>query len=580
MSKLKYYSSLVVIALLLTTFSSFGRGSVVSLLSVPDSVSQASLKRNADEFSAAYKNLLLGDKSEAQKRFEELVVKYPWDAASRYELAKIYIENTRYEDASGLMKTATTLDDKNVYYFELLAQISEALGDSEMLLASLEHLTILKPEKGQYQMAYAQLLAKNNEFKKALSATAEAEKSLGFTEEVAFMRRDIFLAMNKEKDAIKELKKLAELNPDEPKYKTMVADFFVSAKRYKEAKKEYLSMIQADSSNVYTWISLADLYRQMGEESDMNEALQQAFKNPSLGSDSKLQLLFTFYTTEQLYGTKIDNAKLLAKALITAHPTDSKVNAFYGDLMFRMMDYPEAKKGLMASMAADSSRYFVWEQLLIIFFTDGDSNNFDKYVKRAVELFPYQSTPYYFYGLQQYRLKNYSEALKLFKSGVDLVNENPALSGEFYKYIGDISHEIGNVEESDRAYEKSLQYDPDDGYVLNNYAYYLALRGENLEKALSMAERAVELNPGNSNNLDTYAWVLFKRKDYKEALVWILKAIKASHSLNGTLLEHYGDILWFHNQKEEAIKLWQQAKEAGAKGTTLETKLSEKRYVE
>ena len=225
MSKLKYYSSLVVIALLLTTFSSFGRGSVVSLLSVPDSVSQASLKRNADEFSAAYKNLLLGDKSEAQKRFEDLVVKYPWDAASRYELAKIYVENTRYEDASGLMKTATTLDDKNVYYFELLAQISEALGDSEMLMASLEHLTILKPEKGQYQMAYAQLLAKNREFKKALSATAEAEKSLGFTEEVAFMRRDIFLAMNKEKDAIKELKKLAELNPDEPKYKTMVADF-------------------------------------------------------------------------------------------------------------------------------------------------------------------------------------------------------------------------------------------------------------------------------------------------------------------------------------------------------------------
>lgn len=580
MHRSKYYFSLVVLALLLTTFSSFGRGSVVSLLSVPDSVSQASLKRNADEFSAAYKNLLLGDKSEAQKRFEDLVVKYPWDAASRYELAKIYVENTRYEDASGLMKTATTLDDKNVYYFELLAQISEALGDSEMLMASLEHLTILKPEKGQYQMAYAQLLAKNKEFKKALSATAEAEKSLGFTEEVAFMRRDIFLAMNKEKDAIKELKKLAELNPDEPKYKTMVADFFVSAKRYKEAKKEYLSMIQADSSNVYTWISLADLYRQMGEESDMNEALQQAFKNPSLGSDSKLQLLFTFYTTEQLYGTKIDNAKLLAKALMTAHPTDSKVNAFYGDLMFRMRDYPEAKKGLLASMAADSSRYFVWEQLLIIFSTDGDSNNLDKYSKRAVELFPYQPIPYYFYGLKQYRLKNYSEALKLFKSGVDLVNENPVLSGEFYKFIGDISHEIGNVEESDRAYEKSLQYDPDDGYVLNNYAYYLALRGENLEKALSMAERAVELNPGNSNNLDTYAWVLFKRKDYKEALVWILKAIKASNSLNGTLLEHYGDILWFHNQKEEAIKLWQQAKEAGAKGTTLETKLSEKRYVE
>lgn len=580
MQRSRIHFSLIVVALLLTSYTSFGKESYNSYSAAPDTVSQASIKRNADEFSAAYKNLLVGDKTEAQKRFEDLVAKYPWDAASRYELARLYVENTRYEDASNLMKTAIALDDKNVYYYELLSQISEALGDSEMLRTSLERLTTLKPEKGQYQMAYALLLAKSKEYKLALSATAEAEKSLGFTEEVAFMRRDIFLAMNKEKDAIKELKKLAELNPEEPKYKTMVADFYVSAKRYKEARKEYLSMIQADSTNVYNWISLADLYRQMGEESDMNDALIQAFKNPSLGSDSKLQLLFTFYTTEQLYGTKIDNAKALAKALITAHPNDSKVNAFYGDLMFRMRDYPEAKKGLIASMASDSSRYFVWEQLLIIFSSEGDSTNLDKYSKRSIELFPYQPIPYYFYGLKQYRNKNYDEALKLFKSGVDLVNDNPVLTGEFYKFIGDIAHQLGNEEESDRAYEKSLQFDPDDGYVLNNYAYYLALRGVNLKKALTMAERAVELNPGNSNNLDTYAWVLFKMKDYKEALTWILKAIKTSDSLNGTLLEHYGDILWFHNQKEEAIKLWQQAKEAGAKGTTLDTKLLEKRYVE
>ena len=95
-----------------------------------------------------------------------------------------------------------------------------------------------------------------------------------------------------------------------------------------------------------------------------------------------------------------------------------------------------------------------------------------------------------------------------------------------------------------------------------------------------MAKKATELDPGNSSNLDTYAWVLFKLKEYKEASSWIKKAIEASSSLNATLLEHHGDILWFLNEKDEALKLWQQAKDAGGKGNALESKILEKRYVE
>ena len=580
MRKLVSFSFIILLALFSSSYDVYAGKLFCYRVVMPDTVSQASIKRNSDEFSAAYKNLLLGDKTEAQKKFEDLVSKYQWDAASRYELARLYVESDRFHDAFGLMKEAITLDDKNVYYFEFMAQVAEAIGDSDMLLSSLERLTTLKPEKGQYQMALSQILVKNKEYKRALNATLEAEKSLGFTEEIAFLRRDILLAMNKEKEAIKELKKLAELNPDEPKYKNMVADFYVSAKRYKEAKKEYLAMLEADSTNVYTWISLAELYRQMGDEREMNFALLQAFRKPSLASDIKLQLLFTFYTAEQLYGSNMENAKSLANALMAAHPDDSKVNAFYGDLMFRMKIYPEAKRGLMKSMEADSSRYFVWEQLLIVFSSEGDSVNLDKYSKRALELFPYQPVPYYFYGIKQLRLKKYNDALKLFKSGVELVNDNPVLSGEFYKFIGDISHELGDVAESDKAYDKSLQYDPEDSYVLNNYAYYLSLRGLELEKARSMAKKATELDPGNSSNLDTYAWVLFKLKEYKEASSWIKKAIEASSSPNATLLEHHGDILWFLNEKDEALKLWQQAKDAGGKGNALESKILERRFVE
>jgi tetratricopeptide (TPR) repeat protein len=97
--------------------------------------------------------------------------------------------------------------------------------------------------------------------------------------------------------------------------------------------------------------------------------------------------------------------------------------------------------------------------------------------------------------------------------------------------------------------------------VLNNYAYYLSLRNENLDRAKEMAMKSVELDPYNSNNLDTYAWVLYKLEDYKNALEWIKKAYNNSGGASGVVLEHYGDILIKLGKKDEALKYWKLARE-------------------
>ena len=52
-----------------------------------------------------------------------------------------------------------------------------------------------------------------------------------------------------------------------------------------------------------------------------------------------------------------------------------------------------------------------------------------------------------------------------------------------YSILGNSYNEIKEYENSDKSYEKSLEYLPENVMVLNNYAYYLSLRGENLEKA-------------------------------------------------------------------------------------------------
>ena len=80
-------------------------------------------------------------------------------------------------------------------------------------------------------------------------------------------------------------------------------------------------------------------------------------------------------------------------------------------------------------------------------------------------------------------------------------------------------------------------------HVLNNYSYFLSLRKEKLDLAKKMSTKLVSRNPENSTFLDTHAWVLYMREEYEEAKVYIEKALEGE-DISGTIIEHYGDILF------------------------------------
>ena len=56
-------------------------------------------------------------------------------------------------------------------------------------------------------------------------------------------------------------------------------------------------------------------------------------------------------------------------------------------------------------------------------------------------------------------------------------------------------------------YDKALENNPKNYGALNNYSYYLALLGRDLDKAERMSGEVIKANPENATYLDTYAWV-------------------------------------------------------------------------
>ena len=138
-----------------------------------------------------------------------------------------------------------------------------------------------------------------------------------------------------------------------------------------------------------------------------------------------------------------------------------------------------------------------------------------------------------------------------------------------------------NYRLSDENYEKALKIDPENSYVLNNYAYYLSLRNENLEKAETMSAKSVKLDPGNAANMDTYGWVLYKLGRYTEAAEWVEKAIELlPHRLMLIYLEHLGDIYFKLGDTDKARSNWQNALKVGKGSEFLEKKIKERKLYE
>lgn len=149
-----------------------------------------------------------------------------------------------------------------------------------------------------------------------------------------------------------------------------------------------------------------------------------------------------------------------------------------------------------------------------------------------------------------------------------------------FSSLGDCYHALKDNVNSDGAYDKALSYNADNAFTLNNYAYYLSVRGEQLDKAAAMSKRSNDLQPGNASFEDTYAWILFKQKNYNDAKVWIEKALADDKTNSAVKSEHYGDIMFYLGNIDAALENWKKAKANGDQSPLLDRKINERKYVE
>lgn len=537
------------------------------------------VKDNSDVFIDANKAKMLGNVEESRKLFEKALTINPYDAASMFELAKIHVNRKEFDVAAQYLQKAVEIEPENVYYLMLYGSLMQATEHFREAIQSYKKVIELKPGFPEYYDKLALAYLYNGQADEAIRVYNDLEEQVGITEELSIKKHSIYLQDGKVDQAANEIKKLIDAFPNESRYYSMLAELYMSEGRSEDALWAYNKVKEINPDDPYIDISLAEYYKSAGEDDKAFEFLKAGFLNKNLDIDSKIQILIRYYTANEIYDTYKAEAFELSEALVETHPTDPKAYSMYGDFLYQDNQYANARDAFKKVIELDDSKYVVWEQLL---FAEAELKNNDSLLvesQKAIELFPEQPLPYLFAGSVYYQKKKWQDCVLVLEHGLFYVINNDAMLTQFFSYLGDAYYQLDDFQKSDEYYDKALKINPNNDYVLNNYAYYLSLRGEDLEKAAQMAKKATELKP-SSSNMDTYAWVLFKLGYYDEAKLWLEKAIDAGAQNNAVIIEHYGDVLWKLGMEQEALIQWKKAAEAGEGSKLLNKKVEAQNYFE
>ena len=517
----------------------------------------------------------LEDYKKSVELIEQCITIDPLNAAANFELAQLYMRTEQLEPALFYANQAYKLDPTNTWILHSLAQLNLALGNSDSELNAYKELVKLEPSNIENQYSLAQVYARNEQYKKAIQIYDVLEKRAGVTEELSVMKERLYIALGDLDSAADQLQVLIDAYPSTIRFRGMLAELYQANNFIEKALLIYTEILSLDPAEPRANIALAEHYRLKNDFNKAFKYLNYCFDDSSFNVEVKFQILVSYFQlakTDESYLTLL--YALLDKA-IERHPNEASFHALYGDMYYQKTDVANAYNSYSKSLELGATEYLIWNRCLIMGLELQKYSEVISKGEKAIELNPVQPMLYLFTGLAYSINNEQAKAVKLFNKGVNYVVNNRPLKAEFYNYLGDAYHSLNQHKLSDENYEESLAVIPKNPIVLNNYAYYLSLRSEDLAKAELLSKQCNDLKPKESTYQDTYGWILYKLGRFTEAKDWLSRAVLNSTPENAVIVEHYADALFQNGEKVAALKYWKKAISLGGNTPLLLKKASE-----
>ncbi len=121
-----------------------------------------------------------------------------------------------------------------------------------------------------------------------------------------------------------------------------------------------------------------------------------------------------------------------------------------------------------------------------------------------------------------------------------------------------MAEKIDRMDDAERLLRQVIELKPDNAHAFNALGYSLADRNLRLPEARQLIQRALELAPGDPFITDSLGWVEYRMGNLDEALRLLRRAYAARP--DAEIGAHLGEVLWASGQRDEARRVWRDAR--------------------
>jgi tetratricopeptide (TPR) repeat protein len=509
-----------------------------------------------------------GDMEAAEAAFRKAVDADPKSVPARLALAYFYWSVQKAAEAERTINEVIAEDQNNVAANRLLALVYAATGrasDAETPLLRLvnqkdmravlvlgdlyvgtnrpdrarQMYEKLREEQATREMGVARLAGLDFRAGRKTDAYAAVDQQLADTPRsvpLLTLKTQMLLADNRREEALETARKVAEIAPESSQAQFILGVAEAANRNTDAALAAQKEALRLDPNNAAAQLELSRLMLATGQTDEGLQLAQSAKKAAPQSALTHINVVRALLQKGDLRQAETD-----VKSLLQQLPNSSTVHALHGRILLAKSDVPGATRAfdralelnatdveaIAGRVAIDLSKKRPQDgrariesalakapdnpALLLtaaqLERVDGKYDAAERYLRKAIEVDPTNIVAYnQLAGLYigQNRLEEGKRELQ------ELVRRRPD-SIPARTMIAIIEQTQGRNDEAIKLYDAIVKETSTAAVAANNLAYLLADRGEQLDRAIQLAQSAKQQLPENPDVSDTLGWAYYKK---------------------------------------------------------------------
>ena len=452
--------------------------------------------RSPRRLSYANFKIQTGDLAEGKRLIEQITKEAPDYVPAWIRKAEIALMEKKYDDCEELLHQALTRDNDNYDAMMLQGRLYLVRNEADKAIVEFNRMATVYERSAdvQYQLALAYLSA--NDQAKAIAALNRALNLDPQNPDAMLLMGGVDIGKGDTTSAIAILNQLVKLHPQQGKAFLLLGNAYFMQNNLDQSLKALSAASRLLPKDPQVMYLAGAVYAQ---RKDFTHARQMFEKSLEISPkfSRALEQLVNMDIAEGNYSAALDRLNKL---------TDEQLGSSR-QLLLAKVYYSRAE-----SVARKEGKVSGREIRLDSPSVQSDVNLAEAAMLKVIDQSPGSIAPYLMLSQMYVAAGREQSALERLNALAAKTN-----SVAVYMQIGVIYDATKNYTKARDAYEKAVSLNPNFTPALNNLSYIYAVRLNDIDKALPLAEKARQLAPKDPAAADTLGWVVYRKGDYARA---------------------------------------------------------------